>query len=91
MSVSGGPALQEYYFTSISKGYYFHQRGMFIDEEEKIAYPKNNKLKKTPHSITFQCMRRGLGHLAAHMKDFIKDESQINILKIPQILMKISK
>ena len=65
MSVSGGPALQEYYFTSISKGYYFHQRGMFIDEEEKIAYPKNNKLKKTPHSITFQCMGRGLGHLAA--------------------------
>ena len=43
---------------------------MFIDEEEKIAYPKNNKLTKTPHSITFQCMGRGLGHLAAHMKDF---------------------
>ena len=36
-------------------------------------------------------MRRGLGHLAAHMKDFIKNGSQIKILKIPQILMKISK
>ena len=36
-------------------------------------------------------MRRGLGHLAAHMKDFIKNGSQIKILKIPQILMKISE
>ena len=36
-------------------------------------------------------MGRGLGHLAAHMKDFIKNGSKIKILKIPQILMKISK
>ena len=36
-------------------------------------------------------MARGLGHLAAHMKDFIKNGSQIKILKIPQILMKIFK
>ena len=36
-------------------------------------------------------MGRGLGHLAAPMKDFIKYGSQIEILKIPQILMKISK
>ena len=36
------------------------------------AHPKNNNLKKTPHSITSQCIGRSLGHLAAHMKDFIK-------------------
>ena len=36
-------------------------------------------------------MGRGLGHLAAHLKDFIKNWSQIKILKIPQILMKISE
>ena len=36
-------------------------------------------------------MGRSLGYLAAHMKDFIKNGSQIKILKIPQILMKISK
>ena len=36
-------------------------------------------------------MGRGLGHLAAHLKDFIKNGSQIKILKIPQILMKISE
>ena len=42
---------------------------------------------KTPHSITFQCKEIGLGHLAAHMKDFIKSGSQIKILKIPQISM----
>ena len=56
-----------------------------------IPNPKKNKLKKTPHSITSQCMGRCLGHIAAHMKDFIKNGSQIKILKIPQILMKISK
>ena len=36
-------------------------------------------------------MGSGLGHLAAHLKDFIKNGSQIKILKIPQILMKISE
>ena len=36
-------------------------------------------------------MGRGLGHLAAHRKSFIKNGSKIKILKIPQILMKISK
>ena len=36
-------------------------------------------------------MGRGSGHLAAHMKDFIKNGSKIKILKIPQILMKISE
>ena len=29
-------------------------------------------LKKTPHSITLQCVGRGLGHLAAHIKDVKK-------------------
>ena len=56
-----------------------------------LPHPENNNLKKTPHSITLQCMGRGLGHLAAHMKDFIKNGSKIKIFKIPQILMKISK
>ena len=36
-------------------------------------------------------MGRRLGHLAAHMKDLIKNGSQIKIMKIPHILMKISK
>ena len=36
-------------------------------------------------------MGTGLGHLAAHMKDLIKNGSKINVLKIPQILMKISE
>ena len=36
-------------------------------------------------------MGRGLGHLAAHMKDIIKNGSQIKIWKIPQISRKISK
>ena len=36
-------------------------------------------------------MERILGHLAVLMKDFVKDGRQIKILKIPQILMKISK
>ena len=36
-------------------------------------------------------MGRGLGHLAVHMKDFMKNGSKIKILNIPQILMKISK
>ena len=36
-------------------------------------------------------MGRGLGHLAGHMKDFIKNGSKIKILKIPHIVMKISK
>ena len=33
-------------------------------------------------------MGSGLGHLAAHLKDFIKNGSQIKILKIPHILIK---
>ena len=35
-------------------------------------------------------MERTLGHLAAHMKDFTKNGSQIKIFKFPQILMKIA-
>ena len=36
-------------------------------------------------------MARGLGHLAAYMKDFFLNGSKIKILKIMHILMKISK
>ena len=37
-------------------------------------------------------MGRGLGHLAAaHRRGLIKNGSQFKILKLPQILMKISK
>ena len=55
------------------------------------VHPKNNNLKKTPHSTTFQCMARGLGHFAAHMKDFIKNGSRIKFLKMLIILMKLFK
>ena len=36
-------------------------------------------------------MGRGLGHLAAKMKDFLKNMGKIKILKITHIMMKISK
>ena len=36
-------------------------------------------------------MGSSLGHLTTYMMDFIKNGSQIKILKIQQILMKISK
>ena len=36
-------------------------------------------------------MERGLGHLAANMKDFLKNTGKFKILKFPHIMMKISK
>ena len=39
-------------------------------------HPKNDNLKKTPHSITLQCIGRGLGHLSAHIEFFIKKWEQ---------------
>ena len=52
---------------------------MYFEKFEKT--PKNNNLKKPPHSLTLQCMGRVLGHLAAHMKDFMKNGSQIKKFK----------
>ena len=44
------------------------------------------KLKKTPHPINPQCLTRIYSYVGAHMMHYNKNDSQIKILRIPNVL-----
>ena len=44
------------------------------------------KWKKTPHPINPQCLTRNYSYVGAHMMHYNKNDSQIKILRIPNVL-----